>query len=166
MFSLRKPARSKFDDALLQLVKNTQAIIQFSPDGTILEANEAFCAALGYGFAEIEGRHHRIFCSPQITETAEYSQFWNDLRSGKSFTARYPRITKSGQEIWIQATYGPVTGASGKVERVVKIATDVTPIRRARNIVLSSMQALEQGQLDFTVPVTGVEEFDAIGEAL
>ena len=166
MFSLRTTARSKFDDALLQLVKNTQAIIQFSPDGTILEANEAFCAALGYSFAEIEGRHHRMFCAPQITDGPEYNQFWADLRSGKSFTARYPRITKSGQEIWIQATYGPVSDSQGNVDRVVKIATDVTPIRNARNIVLAAMQGLELGQLDFKVPSTGIEEFDAIGEAL
>ncbi len=166
MFTFRTPTRSKFDDALLQLVKNTQAIIQFSPDGTVLEANEAFCAAVGYRFDEIEGRHHSIFCPPQIASSPEYTQFWNDLRAGKSFTARYPRITKSGQEIWIQATYGPVTDSRGKVERVVKIATDVTHIRNARNIVLAAMQALEGGQLDFEVASTGVEEFDAIGDAL
>lgn len=166
MFSFRNTARPKFDDALLQLVKNTQAIIQFSADGTILEANEAFCAALGYNFTEIEGRHHRMFCAPEIADNPAYLQFWTDLRAGKSFTARYPRITKSGREIWIQATYGPVTDPQGRVERVVKIATDVTPIRKARNTVLAAMQALEDGQLDLMVPATGVEEFDAIAEAL
>lgn len=166
MFNFRKATQSEFDDALLQLVKNTQAIIQFSPDGTILEANEAFCAAVGYNFSEIEGQHHRMFCSPAITDTPDYLQFWNDLRGGKSFTARFPRITKSGQEIWIQATYGPVTDQEGRVKRIVKIATDMTPVRNARNIVLGAMQALESGQLDLQVPSTGIEEFDAIGEAL
>jgi PAS domain S-box-containing protein len=101
MFSFRTPPRSAFDDALLQLVKNTQAVIQFSPDGTILEANESFCGAVEYDLAEIKGRHHRIFCSPQITDNPQYEQFWADLRAGKSFTARYPRITKSGNEIWL-----------------------------------------------------------------
>jgi methyl-accepting chemotaxis protein len=131
-----------------------------------LEANEAFCAAVGYSLTEIEGRHHRMFCAPQIADSEEYTQFWTDLRSGKSFTARYPRITKSGKEIWIQATYGPVLDPHGKVERVVKIATDVTPIRNARNTVLAAVQALEHGQLDFKVQSTGIEEFDAIGAAL
>lgn len=165
MFGFMSPKRSKFDDALLQLVKNTQAIIQFLPDGTILDANEAFCSVVGYSLAEIQGRHHRMFCAPEIADIPAYEEFWADLRAGKSFTARYPRITKSGKEIWIQATYGPALDAQGKVERVVKIATDVTPNREARNTVLAAMQALEHGQLDQKVPSTGIEEFDAIGEA-
>lgn len=159
------PARPKFDDALLQLVKNTQAIIQFLPDGTILEANEAFCSVVEYSLTEIQGRHHRMFCAPEVADSAEYREFWANLAAGQSFTARYPRITKSGKEIWIQATYGPAFDAQGKVERVVKIATDVSPHRRARNTVLAAMQALEQGQLDQKVPTTGIEEFDAIGTA-
>lgn len=165
MFGFGSTARSKFDDALLQLVKNTQAIIQFLPDGTILEANEAFCSVVEYSLPEIQGRHHRMFCAPDIADSPEYKEFWADLRAGKSFTARYPRLTKSGKEIWIQATYGPAFDAQGKVERVVKIATDVSPQRRARNTVLTAMQALEQGQLDQKVPLTGIEEFDAIGTA-
>lgn len=165
MFGFGTPARPKFDDALLQLVKNTQAIIQFLPDGTIIEANEAFCSVVEYSLAEIQGRHHRIFCAPEIANSPEYAQFWADLRAGKSFTARYPRITKSGKEIWIQATYGCALDAQGRVERVVKIATDVTPHRKARNTVLAAMQSLEDGQLDQKIPRTGIEEFDAIGEA-
>ncbi|MBC2669092.1 methyl-accepting chemotaxis protein [Novosphingobium piscinae] len=146
-------------------MKNTQAIIQFLPDGTVLEANEAFCSVVEYNLAEIRGRHHSLFCTPELAKSAEYAQFWSDLRAGKSFTARYPRITKSGEEIWIQATYGPTLDARGKVERIVKIATDVTPFRRARNTVLAAMQALEDGRLDQKVPHTDVEEFDAIGAA-
>ncbi len=165
MLKLKSPVRSVSDDALLQLVKTTQAIIQFLPDGTILEANEAFCAAVGYNLAEIQGRHHRIFCAPEIANSAEYDRFWADLRAGKSFTSRYPRITKSGNEIWIQATYGPVRDDRGKIERVVKIATDVTPARKAMQAVLVAMQALESGQLDQQIPLVGIEEFDAIAKA-
>jgi methyl-accepting chemotaxis protein len=165
MFNLRKPAQSKSDEALLQLVKNSQAIIQFLPDGTILEANEAFCGAVEYSLSEIQGRHHRIFCAADIANSPEYEQFWADLRAGKSFTARYPRLTKSGKEIWIQATYGPTRDAQGKVERVVKIATDVTPARKAMLNLLAAMQALADGKLDQQIPSFGIDEFDALGGA-
>ncbi|MCH2240154.1 MAG: hypothetical protein A2792_04745 [Sphingomonadales bacterium RIFCSPHIGHO2_01_FULL_65_20] len=165
MLGFKTPNRSKFDDALLQLVKGTQAIIQFLPDGTILEANEAFCNVVGYSLTEIQGRHHRMFCAPEIANSPQYEKFWTDLRAGQSFTARFPRISKCGKEIWIQATYGPALDARGQVERVVKIATDVTPLREARNTVLAAMQALESGQLDQKVQPTSIEEFDAIGEA-
>ncbi|MEL7198652.1 MAG: PAS domain-containing methyl-accepting chemotaxis protein [Pseudomonadota bacterium] len=156
---------SKWDEAVLQHAKNTQAIIQFSPDGIVLEANEAFCSALEYSPSEIEGQHHRIFCAPEIANSLEYEQFWSDLRSGKSFTSRYPRITKSGNEIWIQATYGAVFDSNGAVTRIVKFATDFTPSRRAIEAILSAMNLLEDGLLDQTIPLSGVEEYDAIGDA-
>ncbi len=105
-----------------------------------------------------------MFCSPELANSPKYEQFWADLRAGKSFTSRYPRITKSGDEIWLQSTYGPVTDARGNVERVVKIATDVTPHRKAMDTIIAAMRALENGQLNQKVPSTGIEEVDSFGE--
>lgn len=165
MFLHKTQKTSEFDEAILQLAKTTQAIIQFAPDGTVLEANDAFCNALEYNLSEIQGKHHRIFCAPEIANSIEYEQFWDDLRAGKSFTSRYPRITKSGNEIWIQATYGAVCDANGNVTSVVKFATDFSPSRKAIDAILSAMQALENGKLDQEIPPSQVEEFDAINEA-
>ena len=35
-----------------------------APDGTILTANQKFLDAMGYGLAEIKGRHHSMFAEP------------------------------------------------------------------------------------------------------
>ena len=48
--------------AKLEAVSRSMAIIEFAPDGTILEANENFCRVVGYTADEIRGKHHRIFC--------------------------------------------------------------------------------------------------------
>ena len=165
MFWFKKKQRPKSDDALLQLVKNTQAIIHFSPDGTILEANEAFCKTVEYQLSEIQGRHHRIFCKPDLVNSAEYEQFWADLRGGKSFTSRYTRITKSGKEIVIQATYGPARDDQGNIERVVKIATDLTARQAAMQSFEAAMHALADGNLSHRFRPTGVEGVDGVGEA-
>ncbi len=165
MFWSRSKGPIDTDQAILRLAKGTQAIIQFLPDGTILEANEAFCSALEYSPSEIQGQHHRIFCAPEISESSEYAQFWADLAAGKSFSARYPRITKSGKTIWIQATYGGVRDDNGNVERVVKFATDYTATRNGIDAILAAMQALEGGNLEHIVSPVGVEEVDAICEA-
>ena len=164
MFRFKTTPQSQCDDALLKLVKTTQAVIHFSPDGTILDANEAFCETVGYELAEIKGRHHSLFCSPELVASPKYQEFWADLGAGKSFSSRFPRITKSGKEIWLQATYGPVINAQGEVERVVKIATDITPHYKAMSTILAAMEALEDGQLDQKVASTGIEEVDSFGE--
>ncbi|MBL9090299.1 MAG: PAS domain S-box protein [Planctomycetaceae bacterium] len=118
----------KSRDATSQLaaVSQQMAVIEFKMDGTIVRANDNFCAATGYGLDEIVGKHHRMFCDPKYTQSAEYTAFWAKLNRGEFDAGVYKRINKQGQEIWIQATYYPIADASGKPCKVVKFATDVT----------------------------------------
>jgi len=118
----------KSRDATSQLaaVSQQMAVIEFKMDGTIVRANDNFCAATGYGFDEIVGKHHRMFCDPKYAQSADYSALWAKLNRGESDSGVYKRINKQGQEIWIQATYYPILDANGKPCKVVKFAADVT----------------------------------------
>ena len=108
-----------------------QAVIEFDNSGTILEANENFLNCLGYRMDEIKGKHHRMFVDPAFVASADYSRFWADLNAGKFQTAEYMRIGKGGKEVWIQATYNPRFDATGKVNRVIKFATDISARKQA-----------------------------------
>jgi len=46
--------------AVLKALSRSLAIISFKPDGTILEANENFCKAVGYRREEIVGKHDSV----------------------------------------------------------------------------------------------------------
>jgi PAS domain-containing protein len=48
----------------LAAIDKAQAVISFSMDGIVLDANENFCRTLGYQLDEIKGRHHRMFVEP------------------------------------------------------------------------------------------------------
>ena len=113
------------NEGKLTALDRAQAIIEFEMDGTIRTANENFCSALGYDLSEIQGRHHSLFVARE-DQNAEYKAFWDRLRAGEFQTAEYRRITKSGREIWIQATYNPIIDTNGKAIKVVKFATDIT----------------------------------------
>lgn len=121
-----------FNDSLkdktaeLEALSRSQAVIYFKPDGTILEANENFLAAVGYTLDEIQGQHHRMFVSPEYAKSDEYAEFWERLARGDFFTAQYQRFGKGGKEIWIQASYNPIFDKSGKVKQIVKYASDIT----------------------------------------
>ena len=110
----------------LDAIDRTMAIIEFQPDGTIVTANDNFCQAMGYRLSEIVGQHHRIFMAPDEAQSREYATFWQRLSNGEAFQDRFRRIAKSGDEIWIQATYNPVFDENNNVVGVVKFATDVT----------------------------------------
>lgn len=112
--------------AELEALSRSQAVIYFKPDGTIISANDNFLGAVGYLLEEIQGKHHRMFVSPEYAKSAEYHNFWERLARGDFFTAQYQRFGKGGKEIWIEASYNPIFDTSGNVVRIVKYASDIT----------------------------------------
>lgn len=117
----------------LSAINKAQAVIEFSLDGTILAANENFLNALGYGFDEIKGKHHSMFAEPSYRASAEYAEFWASLNRGQYQAGEFKRLGKGGKEVWIQASYNPIFNPEGKAFKVVKYATDITPMVTMRN---------------------------------
>jgi methyl-accepting chemotaxis protein len=138
--------RHKADfESQLDLLHRAQAIIEFQPDGTILTANDNFLATVGYSLDEIRGRHHRIFVDPGHAASGEYREFWECLGRGDFHSGKYQRFGKGGREIWIQAVYGPVRDANGKLVKVVKFASDITQqvlIERTLSATVSRIEAM------------------------
>ncbi|WP_442417769.1 methyl-accepting chemotaxis protein [Pararhizobium capsulatum] len=135
------------DAGKLRAVSRSQAVIEFTPTGEILTANENFCGALGYQLSEIKGQHHRIFCDPAYVASEDYRQFWERLARGEFLSNEFVRYGKGGKEIWIQASYNPILDIHGKVFKVVKFATDVTERMGAVSALASAMQGLADGDL-------------------
>jgi len=130
-------------------ISRSQAIIEFDLVGNILWANEKFLSAFGYALPEIVGRHHRIFCAPEIVASQAYADFWTKLGSGSYDSGVYPRVARDGSPVWLQATYNPILDARGWPERIVKFAMDITDQVALRDALGEQKQALEEtmGQL-------------------
>lgn len=140
----------------------SQAVIAFQADGTVLEANENFLRLMGYSSDEIRGRHHRLFVEPSEAESPAYEAFWTQLRSGQGQMAEYRRLGKGGRVVWIRATYTPVRNRAGRVVQIVKFAMDVTAEKLAaaeaagQIAAINKSQAVIQFALDGTI--TGANE--------
>lgn len=113
-------------EQLIQALQNHNATISFHPDGRILEANSLFLETMGFTQESIIGQHHRIFCSQQVAQSAEYRDFWDQLAKGHSQSGTVERFRANGQVIWLEANYFPVKDDQGQVIRIFKIATDIT----------------------------------------
>ena len=112
--------------AKLEALDRSLAMIEFSPDGKVLFANENFLELLGYSLADIKGKHHSLFLDASEQNKASYRQFWNDLASGQYKSDEFKRIKQNGDQVWIQATYNPVKDSAGRTYKVIKFATDIT----------------------------------------
>ncbi|WP_136634923.1 methyl-accepting chemotaxis protein [Pseudooceanicola onchidii] len=150
----------KRNDALVQMVMSTQAVIHFAPDATILFANDNFLGAMGFSdVSEIQGQKHAIFVEPDFAESAEYATFWDLLRNGQPHTDVFKRLRRDGSEIWIDATYAPVFDASGKVARVIKVARDITDRHLMNSLLFQGLDNLRDGDL---TPATFDDRYDVV----
>ncbi|MQY45141.1 PAS domain S-box protein [Rhizobiales bacterium RZME27] len=115
------------DDAgKIAAVSRAQAVIEFTPDGKILTANQNFLQTVGYDLSEIVGQHHSMFCDKAYSLTDDYKNLWKSLQAGEFSASEFKRIGKGGRVVHIQASYNPIFDMNGRVFKVVKFATDIT----------------------------------------
>lgn len=112
-------------NSLGQLI-NSKPIIEFSPDGKILWANEAYLELTGYELNELVGKEHTIFLPQNPQFEFEYKILWKNILNGEEQVGQYMRVHKDGSPIWIHATHTPILTSQGKVEKIYKVAIDIT----------------------------------------
>jgi methyl-accepting chemotaxis protein len=113
-------------NAKLAAVSRSMAMIEFTPEGIVLDANDNFCRAMGYSAEEVRGKHHRIFCEEAFYRSEEYAKLWRDLARGEPVGGTFLRLNKQGKEVWLEASYMPVFGPDRQVKSVIKVATDIS----------------------------------------
>lgn len=104
----------------------SMAMIEFDMQGRIVTANANFLKVMGYRIEEIQGQHHRIFCRDEYASSPEYRHFWERLSHGEFFGGQYERVSKSGDSVWLEATYNPIYDSLGNPYRVIKFASDIS----------------------------------------
>lgn len=111
-------------NAVLEALDRSQAVIEFLPDGTVINANRNFLEVMGYAASDVVGKHHRMFCDEAFYR--DNPNFWQALAKGELSSGRFKRINSSGAVIWLEATYNPIFDENNKVYKIVKFASDIT----------------------------------------
>jgi methyl-accepting chemotaxis protein len=138
---------SREHENLIEALQRSTAVIEFNLDGEVLTANERFLGSMGYTLAQIQGKHHRMFCEPEEYNSPEYRAFWDKLRRGEYVAERFKRVDSRGRVVWLEASYNPITDAHDRLYKVVKFATIITDqvnreiaVAQAANIAFSTSQ--------------------------
>lgn len=167
MFNMRKSkcvqvsAKEK-----MTAISSSMAMIEFTPNGIILEANENFCSTMGYAADELVGKHHRCFCEEAFTRSEDYERLWASLARGEPFSGTIQRLDKGGNEIWLEASYMPVFDKDGKATSVIKVASVITDRITKEHESQSLMNAIcrSMAMIEFTPQgnvITANENFTA-----
>ena len=136
--------------ALVRAINASQAIVEFDPQGRIITCNDKFTFLMGYSREELLNQRHSSLVDGNFAKSSDYQKFWDSLRSGQSFTGEFEQFTKDGKRVWLFASYTSVLGADGKVQRVIKIASDITAAKETsiansgiRDAIERSMAVIE-----------------------
>lgn len=148
---------SELNELFVALDRST-AIIEFNAEGNVASANNNFLRLFGYHADEILCKTHKDFCLASFGRSPEYPSFWQRLQLGESLSGTFPRITKNGEVIWIEATYSPLLGASGKVEKIIKFAFDVTEQVARDSELRAKLNAIDRAM--------AIIEFDTCGNII
>lgn len=166
-------------NAMFTALNRSLAVIEFTPDGHILKANDNFLQTMGYRLAEVSGKHHRMFCQDGFYR--DNPHFWESLASGQFFSGRFERRHANGESIWLEATYNPIMDEYGKVQSVIKFASDITErvnhalragevaaatSEQASQITLQAKHALEEAVATSELISQQVDEANAISKML
>lgn len=142
----------------LQAIERAMAVIEFDLEANILSANQNFLNTFGYQEEELRGQRHALLMPIDEQHSPEYKQFWRRLNEGHIAKGQFCRRHKSGEDVWIEASYNPVLDTSGRITKVVKYATDITEQRNRNADFQSQMAAINK--------VQAVIEFDLAGNIL
>ncbi len=148
------------DAAKNAAILKAQAVIEFNLDGTILTANDNFLKTMGYDLAEVTGHHHRMFCDPAMVASPEYRLFWDKLNRGESEFGEFKYLGKNTKEIWLSASYSPISDSAGKPYKVIKVATNITASKKMSGMISSLEEAagtLSSASAELTATATEMQ---------
>ncbi|NNA04813.1 PAS domain S-box protein [Pseudomonas lundensis] len=156
---------SRDNENLMSALLRSTAVIEFNLAGEVLTANDRFLHGMGYTLAQIQGKHHSLFCTAQEQNSAEYEAFWKRLIAGEFVAGRFQRVDSHGRDVWLEASYNPVRDANNTLYKVVKFATVITDqvhreqaVSEAAGIAYStSLQTDESAQRGTKVVTQAVE---------
>jgi len=111
-------AASVFSSAL-------EGIMITSPDGAVVDVNDAFTHVTGYTRDEALGRNPR-FLSSGRQDRAFYENMWNSLIKEGNWSGEFWNRRKNGELYSVMQTISSVFDGNGKVQHYVSLFHDIT----------------------------------------
>ncbi|HCC30529.1 MAG TPA: hypothetical protein DEQ03_10830, partial [Marinilabiliales bacterium] len=112
-------------NGVLNAVKASTYTVEYDMQGKITDVNDAFVKLLKIKKEEIIGSHHKDGYDKNNISEKEYKQFWTDLKQGK-ICHQKNHLQINDVEVWLSETYTPIKDSEGNVDRIFKIAFDIT----------------------------------------
>lgn len=115
----------------IKLHKNTMIVSETDEKGTIIYANDDFCAIAGYEKAELIGQPHNIVRHQDMPKVA-FEDLWKTIKAGKVWNGIVKNKTKNNDFYWVNATAYQSKTQDGKLRYIsVRVCPTEDEIKNA-----------------------------------
>ncbi len=133
-------ARLEIMSLVAQYTQNMVIIIDAL--GKIIWVNDAFCHKTEYSFAEALGQYPSALLHGPETNLDTYYKIKNAVDQGYGFSYELLHYTKSKKIYWAYLDGQCIKNQAGEVEKYVIVLTDVSELKRQKELVMRSESEL------------------------
>ncbi len=145
-------------DERMRAINLTQMMIEYAPDGTVIDVNEKFATAFGVSEQEVTGQKLSTLHANDAKQSDAHRKMWDRVINGESETGEFRHRNQSDEDIWLYGAYSPIFDPKQNVSSVILFASDITKQKLSGLETLSRLDALNALQL--------VVEYDTAGNVL
>lgn len=116
--------------------------VEYDLEGYVIDINEAYSNL--FGFAKEKAIGLSIFDG--VKDIDNMKETWSEILKGKS-QQRINYIEMNNAKIWLSETYAPIYDNNGKIIKVLKLAFDLTEMKR-QEAQIKKNEIEYQGQLE------------------
>lgn len=142
----------------LDSFKRSSAVVEFSPGGKIIDANDNFLDLMGYKRDEIIGRDHTLIVPDDERQAKSYLALWHKLKQGRYHIGEVKRVTKQGQIVWFQGSFNPILDLNGRPYKIIEFIIDVTARKNAETRILATKEELQQKEANLSALINNTDD--------
>ncbi|MFN8256382.1 MAG: PAS domain S-box protein [Bacteroidales bacterium] len=113
---------------IISAVDNTLMKGEYEIDGTLISVNNRHLQTMGYQLKEIKGKNIEMFIPED--ELEQFRRVWANVVAGNPRQLEVRRRTKTGEDLWLINQYTPVTDITGRINKVLYFAHDITKYKK------------------------------------
>lgn len=137
--------------------QSPSTIVITDTDGNIEYTNPRFTQITGYDPRTVNGENPRILKSGKMS-SEEYRQLWETITNGGEWRGEFHNRKANGDLYWEIASISPIRNREGDITHFVKVAEDITALKRSEEELRKQRDHLADLVEDRTVELKAINE--------
>lgn len=141
--TFKKKAEKELRKISQAIKQSPVSIVITNADGIIEYTNPKFSEVTEFQASEALGKNPNILKSGMMSPEF-YTDFWETISSGKTWTGELINKAKSGRLYWASKSVSPIFDETGKITHYVAVCEDISEKKKTENELIKAKEKAEE----------------------